>query len=259
MTNEDNPGVRAQVITDVGYLTFARPERRNALRLADWASVPPLVTALQADGARVLVLRGADQIFCAGADISEFATARAAGRPAAEYEAANERAFAAVRDAAVPTLAAIEGFCIGGGFGLAAACDLRLTTAQATFAIPAGRLGLAYPVDAMADVVGAIGAGAAKRMFMTAKRFDAQTLADWGFAQVVEDMDVELEKALHQIRALAPMSLQAAKLAIDGVRLNAPGRTKAARLLGERTFASADYAEGLRAFAARESPNFTGS
>lgn len=245
----------------VATLWMDRPERRNALALRHWQALPDLL-ADAAEGARVVVLRGAGGTFCAGADVGEFATARAPGAPAAAYEAANEAAFRAVRLCPVPTVAALEGAAFGGGFGLAAACDLRLTTRTARFAVPAGRLGLAYPVEAMADIVAAVGPAPAKRMLMTGATFDAMTLHRWGAVlEPAEEPAFEdgLNALLTDVAALAPLSLRAAKAAIDAVRLGDAALAEEARRLGERTFASRDYAEGLAAFAQRRAPDFSGS
>lgn len=256
-------GLRLDTDGTVATLWMDRPERRNALALAHWQALPGLLTeAVATKGIRVVVLRGAGGTFCAGADISEFSTARASGGPAARYEAANEAAFRAVRLCPLPTIAALEGAVFGGGFGLAAACDLRIATTEARFAIPAGRLGLAYPVDAVADIVSAVGPSGAKRMLLTAAAVDATTVQRWGMVSDVvgpEAFDARLSALAAEVAALAPLTLRAAKAAIDGMRLSDRELWDEARRLGERTFTSGDYAEGLRAFAEKRSPSFTGS
>ncbi len=145
-----------EISNNIARLVINRPARKNALDAAMWASLPALL-AKAAASARVLILSGAGGNFCAGADISEFATVRKDAESARTYEAVNSAAFRALRETPIPVIAAIDGICYGGGFGLAAACDIRLATPDARFSVPAARLGLAYPQDAMADIVAACG------------------------------------------------------------------------------------------------------
>src|SRR5690606_3590918 len=164
------------------------PERKNALTLAMWREMARLMRGIGDDPSiRAVVLTGNGTDFSAGADIGEFDTARGSAESARAYEAGNSAAFAAVRDCPVPTIAAIRGICFGGGFGLAAACDLRLGSATALFCLPPARLGLAYPADAMADFVHALGPQMAKYLAFTAARIDADTALAAGFLlEVVE-------------------------------------------------------------------------
>ena len=138
----------------IARLVLDRPDKKNAVNQAMWEEIARIVETLgRSGGTRVLILSGHGVDFCAGADISEFDTVRKDAATARTYEAANSRAFRALREAPFPVIAAISGICFGGGFGLASACDLRIATPDARFAVPAGRLGLAYPQDAMADIV----------------------------------------------------------------------------------------------------------
>ena len=95
--------------------------------------------------ARVIILTGEGENFCAGADISEFDVVRKNAKTAITYEQTNIDAFKALRDCPIPTIAKIKGYCLGGGFGLAAACDLRIAHKQAVFAIPAAKTGIGLP------------------------------------------------------------------------------------------------------------------
>ncbi len=122
---------------------------------------------------RVIVLKGdGGNDFCSGADISEFAAVRSDHESATHYEALNVAAFAAIRQAPVPVIAAICGICFGGGLGLAAACDLRIADRSARFAIPAARLGLAYPVDGMGDITLGLGTDLARLALYTGQELD---------------------------------------------------------------------------------------
>jgi len=258
-----DPRLAAHVDGHTGWLVIDNPARRNAVTLAMWQALPALVAALDAAPAvRVIVVRGAGEAaFVAGADIAEFETVRRDGPSAAAYEAANEAAFAALRAARKPTVAMIRGFCIGGGLGLAAAVDLRLAAADAQFAIPAARLGLAYPPAAIADIVRLVGPARAKELFFTARRLDAAEALAIGLVDqviAVAELEAEAERLAATIADNAPLTLAAAKAAID-VASGAVGDMARAAALAEACFGSADFAEGRAAFLERRRPRFTGA
>lgn len=247
----------------VGTITIARPSRKNAMTLAMWEEMARLFTATgETPDIRVAILTGAGGDFCAGADIGEFDTVRSDPATARAYEAANSAAFAAIRDCPVPTIAAISGVCFGGGFGLAAACDLRLATTDAMFAVPAGRLGLAYPVDAMADIVHAVGPQRAKYLTFSAARLDAAGARDTGFVMETVEPDRLMLRAAELaagIAANAPLSVRASKASIRAALSGSAADAEHASVLGDLTFDSADYAEGRAAFREKRPPQFRGS
>jgi enoyl-CoA hydratase/carnithine racemase len=243
----------------IGNLLISNPKKHNALPQDGWLSVKPTIDDLLARGARVIIVSGANGDFCAGADISEFDIVRRNAETAQVYEASNVEAFAALRECAVPTVAKITGYCLGGGFGLAAACDLRLATKGARFAVPAAKLGLGYPVDAMADIVEAVGSQNAKRLLFAAERFSAADMQAMGFLlDVLSDddgLDDKVAALAGKIANLAPLTHQATKATVHALR---SGDFVAAKAASDATFASADYAEGRAAFRDKRSPHFTG-
>ncbi|WP_252924340.1 enoyl-CoA hydratase/isomerase family protein [Aliihoeflea sp. 40Bstr573] len=255
------PGFRVNRAGLVVSLQIERPDKKNALTQSMWLDLAVLFEALAADkDVRAIVLSGTGGHFCAGADISEFDTVRR-GERAAIYEDANSRAFRAVRDCPVPTIAAINGICFGGGFGLAAACDLRVASPDALFSVPAARLGLAYPVDAMADIVHALGPQLARYMTFTAGRLDAPTAQALGFLLEVTDLPPAIDRALEiatVIATNAPLSVRASKAAIRAVLTADPLDNARAAELGGATFTSADYEEGRTAFKEKRNATFTG-
>ena len=187
--------VEGKLEGNIGYLLISNPKKFNALPQSGWLSVKPEMHKLVDSGARVVVVTGDGGNFCAGADISEFDVVRRNAETARIYEASNVEAFGAVRECAVPTIARIEGYCLGGGFGLAAACDLRLASQEAQFAVPAAKLGLGYPVDAMADIVEAVGSQNAKRLLFAAERFNTADMKDMGFLlEVLQDSSALTDK-----------------------------------------------------------------
>lgn len=253
----------AQVEGPVGWLVLNNPARRNAMTLAMWQAVPELVAAFDAHpGVRLVVVRGAGEgPFSAGADISEFETVRATAAGARAYEAANAAAFAALSQAAKPTVAMIAGFCLGGGLGLALAADLRIAGASAEFGIPAGRLGVGYPPDAMAQVVAALGPMRAKELFFTARRVKAAEAFTLGLLTSVvadEALEAETGRLAAGIAANAPLTLKAAKAAINAMAGLDQRDLAALRALADACFDSADYAEGRAAFLEKRAPRFSG-
>ena len=262
--SEPEPKLRVVTVGPVARVEIDNGARRNALDLAMWRALPDIFARLEADAAiRVVVVTGAGALpFCAGADISEFASVRATAEGGRAYEASNGAAFDAIAACAKPVIAAIRGFCLGGGMGLAAACDLRIASDDAVFAIPAARLGLGYPPTAMSYIVAAVGAQAARDLFFTARRIDAHEAKALGFlARLVSTgaLDGEAMALARTIAANAPMTLRAAKAAIAqaaGLPV-APGAAACDALAGA-SFDSADYAEGRAAFLAKRAPVFTG-
>ncbi|MGE0279647.1 MAG: enoyl-CoA hydratase-related protein [Rhizobiaceae bacterium] len=246
----------------VTRIVFDNPKRRNAINLASWQRLVELVPALaRQPETRVIVLSGRGDDFSAGADISEFDTVRRDEATARVYEAANSAAFAAIRNAGVPVIAAIRGICFGGGFGLAAAADLRIATPDAEFSVPAARLGLAYPQDAMIDIVSSAGPQMARYLTYSAAHIDAAAALVCGFLlQIVQTdrFDARVDEIAHQIAANAPLSIKASKLSIAAALSGDTATISAAMAAGDRTFASEDYAEGRTAFRDKRQPRFRG-
>lgn len=251
------------VTTNQGHcaVEICNPARRNAVSLAMWNALAQTVSAADSNPAiRLITLRGHAGTFVSGADISEFEETRSTPQRAAHYEAANGAAFAALRDSHTPTLALIEGFCFGGGVGLAAACDLRFASSSARFAIPAAKLGLAYPIEGVRDLVHLIGPAATKWLFFTADPIDAKTALRIGFIEKlvdVESFESAAGKLICTILSRAPLTQIAAKSAIAATFDETFATI--ARDDAQTCFASDDYREGRQAFLEKRPPKFTGS
>ncbi|MGI9357227.1 MAG: enoyl-CoA hydratase-related protein [Rhizobiaceae bacterium] len=256
----EQPGsIDLVVNANFATITLNNPARLNALPQRLWEALPNRFEETVEQGARVIVLTGSGDNFCAGADISEFDDVRKNTETARRYEKANEDAFAAVRNAPVPVIAQISGICFGGGFGLAAACDLRIASEDACFSVPAAKLGLAYPVAAMADIVHAVGAQNTKRLLYTADRFSARQMQAMGFISEVMPVAELEERVLTLVRgtaALAPLTHRATKASVAAAL---GGDVAWADKLGAATFVSEDYAEGRVAFREKRKPEFEGS
>jgi len=120
--------VRGRLNGPIATITLSNPNKYNALPKKCWEAIPPLIRELKSEGARVIILTGSGKNFCAGADISEFDVVRKSAKTATVYEQTNIDAFKALRDCPIPTIAKISGFCLGGGFGLAAGVICELPT-----------------------------------------------------------------------------------------------------------------------------------
>jgi enoyl-CoA hydratase/carnithine racemase len=259
-----SPTPKLAVSLDEAVATIAidNPVRRNAFDLEMWRALPAIVRALDEDArVRVIVLRGAGaNPFTAGADISEFETLRADAESGRRYEAENEAAFWAVAHCSKPVIAMIRSFCLGGGFGLALSCDLRVAAENAVFGIPAARLGVGYPPGAMKLVTAAVGAPAARDLFYTARRIGIQEAVRLGLVQrVVSDEDLESAtlNLAWEIAENAPLTIRAAKAAInEAMGIGRPETDPVA--LADLCFDSADAAEGRNAFLEKRAPVFTG-
>lgn len=246
----------------IATITIARAQKRNALTQAMWEKLTEQIARLSKDGTtRALVLAGEGDHFCAGADIAEFETARRDAESARHYETANVETFSALRNAPFPVIAAISGICFGGGFGLAAACDLRIADDTAQFCIPAARLGLAYPREAMIDIVTALGPQLARYLAFSADVLSADEARSAGFLLRIEKDRPVLDTArdlAERIAQRAPLSVTASKAAILATLDDQQPLARQAGRLGDATFESEDYAEGRAAFAEKRPPVFRG-
>ncbi len=242
----------------LGHICFAYPERLNAVDLEGWQALPALLDKLQQyDDLRLIVLSGAGgKAFVAGADISQFEEAFS-GPASGQYDRATIEGFDAIANCPVPTLAAIEGHCIGGGLGIALSCDVRLARDDSQFGIPAGRLGLAYPANATARLVNTVGAAYAKEIIFTARKFNCHEAMRMGLINQVstaENFAESRDALIKQICANAPMSLRTSKFIIENRQASPEDVSQ--RLAD--CLESADYAEGRQAFMAKRTPVFTG-
>jgi enoyl-CoA hydratase/carnithine racemase len=246
----------------VATLTFNNPEKRNALSLEMWAGLGDALEAFDSDpDVRVIVLKGAGgKAFISGADISQFEERRSTASKAADYSTITDRAWSALAGTPKPVIAAIEGFCIGGGLAVAMKADVRIATGNSVFGIPAARLGIAYPAGSIRDLVNLVGPSEAKWILFTGRQIDAPTALRIGLINDVVEPGT-LDEAVAGLTATlienAPLSMRASKATVDQI---ARDRIDAKRLaeLSVDCIESADFAQGRRAFMEKRKPRFTG-
>lgn len=236
----------------VATVTLNRPEKLNALTEGMWAEVAAAFAELDADGAvRVVVLSGAGGNFCAGADIATLATAHNS-----DAVTAAEDSIAACQK---PVVAAIEGFCLGGGLLLAAACDVRIAASDSRYAVPPAKLGVVYPLSSTRRLLSLIGPASFKYLVFTADRIDATRALHIGLVDEVVAPDLVADRArhvAHQIAGHSQLTIQATKEIVATLVAGRP----ASGLVDDwvaRADTGPDLVEGRDAFLGRRPPRFT--
>jgi enoyl-CoA hydratase len=251
--------VRWEVRGRVGVATIDRPERRNALNAE--LCVQFLGHLESTRDLRAVVVTGAgDKAFCAGADLAVRAADTAGPGGEDTFRPAFDRLLDAIVDYPAPVLAAVNGPAIGAGMQLAVACDLRVAVFNATFSIPAARLGVFLSPPNVQRLAALVGQGAACDLLLTARSIDADEAAAVGLVQrrVPDALEAALELA-DEIAELAPLTVQGHKRALNLVLGGVdPGAEDEMHVLEDRAFASEDLQEGLAAFAEKRTPRFEG-
>ena len=251
-----------EVRDGVAFLTFNRPEARNAFTFAMYERLAEVCAEVDADKSiRAMVLSGAGgKAFAAGTDISQF---RAFSGPedALQYEARIERVLDALEGCRVPTIAAIAGACTGGGAGIAGCCDLRIAAGNAKFGLPIARtLGNWLSMTNFARFADLIGSARLKDMIFTARLVEAEEAKSIGLvSEVVADYDAVVRRAEELARMVAthaPLTMLAAKRALKRLR------PTIARGDGDdlvvMCYTSKDFREGMDAFLNKRAPVFRG-
>ncbi|MER7891796.1 enoyl-CoA hydratase/isomerase family protein [Micromonospora sp. NPDC094482] len=239
-----------EVTGPVATVVIHHPARRNAMTPAMWRQLPPLLDELEADPAvRALVLTGAGDTFCAGADLGDLDELLAAGDGSIAV-AAEER----LAGFAKPTIAAIRGACVGGGCQLAAACDLRIAADDARFGVPPARLGLVYPAPTTRRLARLVGPSAAKYLLFTAELIDAERALRIGLVDEVlpeERLAARVQEITASIAQRSPLSVAAAKEIVDDRA--APSRIA---WWHRKALESGEAREGISAVRDRRTPAF---
>ncbi|MDO3703776.1 enoyl-CoA hydratase/isomerase family protein [Micromonospora sp. C28SCA-DRY-2] len=239
-----------EVAGPVATVVIHNPGRRNAMTPAMWRHLPVLLDALEADPAvRALVLTGAGDTFCAGADLGDLDELLAAGDRSIAV-LAEERLAAFGK----PTVAAVRGACVGGGCQLAVACDLRIAAADARFGVPPARLGLVYPTPTTRRLAGLVGPSAAKHLLFTAELVDAERALRIGLADEVLPVDRLADRVDELTAAIAARS----RLTVTAAKEIVDGRADRDRIAWwhRQVLDSGEAREGVAAFAERRAPRF---
>lgn len=248
----------------IANLTINNPSRRNAMSFDMWRMLGDVLEELGADQSlRVVVVRGAgDKAFCVGNDISEFKHRRSSKQSISEYNAVIGRAYQALGGLEVPTIARIEGYCIGGGLEISQLCDIQIASDTARFAVTPAKLGLGYKLDDVLLLTSNMSAKYVKELLMTGRLFDTDEALRMGLINRVTpaaELGAVVKQYAAQIAANAPLSIKAAKLIVaEAIKEPAQRSLTRCQQLVDACHESADYQEGQRAFAEKRQPNFQG-
>ncbi|MCG5220898.1 enoyl-CoA hydratase-related protein [Streptosporangium soli] len=248
-----SPHIAVGVAAGVATITMVNPAHRNALTSSMLRQLTSSVRELAQDGAvSVLVLTGEGD-FCAGMDLSEWPRADQDERYGEEFTAAEEVLAAFPK----PTIAAIDGYCLGGGAQLAIACDLRVAAEGSRIAITPAKIGLVYPASSVDRLVRAVGPAVARYLLFTAEFVDAATGLRMGLVSEVVmagELTSRTRRLADTVATRSPISLLAAKQMIDAAACGGVGPGLAEYWA---TAPNIDLAEGVAAFRDRRSPRFT--
>jgi enoyl-CoA hydratase len=244
-------------VGSIGFLTFNNIKHHNATTYEMWKAIPNLLKTLEDDPeVHVVVVEGAgEKSFISGSDISEFEKFRTSLELVKEYNECEHRAYAAMKTTLKPLLAAIQGFCMGGGVTVALNSDIRIAREDALFCVPPAKLGIGYPKEAVEDMTRIIGSAYTKDLLFTARKFDATEALQMGLVtRIVKQSDWKdtIHEVAETIAANAPLTIKAAKVCID------EWDEKTCLRMIDRCYTSDDYVEGQQAFKQKRTPIFVG-
>ena len=248
---------------DVAWVTFNRPQARNALTFAMYQGLAEICRRIgTTHEVKALVITGAgDKAFAAGTDIAQFRDFKN-GEDGIAYERKMDRTLETIERCPVPTIAAVAGFCTGGGAAIAAVCDFRIASASAQFGFPIARtLGNCLSMSNYARLAALIGPQRVKEMMLLARLFDAPTALQVGLvSEVLADvpaLQARAEALANTLAGHAPITMAVTKEALR--RLQAKMGEENIDDLIRHTYGSADFREGMTAFLEKRPPRWTGT
>lgn len=253
--------VYLQRANEIARLVIDRPDKRNALSLAMWRSIPPLIDEVVEDRSiKVLILQGVDETaFAAGADIDEIADHAGSEELAWKFMDAVHAAESSIGRCAKPVIAMIRGDCIGGGVELALACDLRFAQTGCRFGIPPAKLGLVYSLASTARLVQLIGPGLARDYLFSGRLFDSAEARSAGLVDQVfapADVVAQTQAYAEMLCRRSQWSIRAAKVIVGAALAGAEEEDDEIRRWRGGSFLGPDLHEGICAFQEKRPPNF---
>ncbi|MCC2674144.1 MAG: Unsaturated acyl-CoA hydratase [Ramlibacter sp.] len=252
--------VHLSIDAGIASVTFDRPEARNAMTWAMYEQLRAICEQLRSDASvRVVRFQGAGgEAFVAGTDIAQFQSFTT-GEHGVQYERQIDATIALVASLPMPTVAVVQGWCIGGGLAIASACDFRIATPGAKFGVPIARtLGNCLSIANVAGLVAAFGRPRVQRLLLLADLVGADEAAACGYVVEIatpEAIEAAAQKLCSRLASLAPVTQQVSKEALN--RLLRNGLPDAEDLI-RRTYGSEDFREGVRAFIAKRPPAWSG-
>jgi enoyl-CoA hydratase/carnithine racemase len=240
-------------------LVFNRPQKRNAITVDMWASIPGLIAqALEDTGVKTIFVRGAEGVFASGADISEMPTVYATAQAALANDEKIQGAMKAIEDCPKPVIALIEGACVGGGCGIALACDMRIAALGSRYGVTPAKLGLVYGAGDTRRLVQAVGLSKAKDILFTGRLLEAEEARDIGLIDILvspSDLDAIAGGYAVKIAAASQFSIRGQKQILAMLRGGADDAPESRALFGA-SFEGDDFKEGFAAFKQKRPANF---
>ena len=244
----------------VAWLEFSNLGKRNALSLAMWKALPESLETLSANpDLRVLIVSGAGEHFSSGGDISEFETVFKTWESSKDFSDAIDLAFEKLVHFRAPTIAKVRGGAVGGGCGLALACDIRIADETAFFAVTPAKLGIVYPFPEISRLTTTVGIPMAKDVLFSARKIKSDEALRIGLANQLfsaEELDAEVLRYAEQLAANSPHSLQVTKDVMAHIEA---GGFEASDTITKKiveSFRSDDFREGYNAFLEKRKPQF---
>ena len=206
---------------------------------------------------RVVIIRGRGGHFSAGADIASLGRTLAADHDGSSYRATNLAAERAITSLRMPTIAVIEGFCVGGGVQIALACDIRIADRGSTFGVTPARLGISYPVVALQRLVAIAGMGLATELLLAGEMIPATRASATGLIQhVTDDLDQSVNEMVAALLQRSPFTQSATKQLLNAM-IEAVDLADLGHDMEQASLTSPDLDEGLAAFGEKRPPRFT--
>ena len=263
-TERDDERLLAEVEGAIAWITFNNPARHNAMSRDMWDGAADLLDRFNArDDVRGIVLTGAgDRAFVAGADISRFETERGSLEAIRAYEQSVANFHRALGSVTKPTIARINGYCIGGGLAIAVGCDIRICSEISTFGVPAAKLGIGYKFEGIRELTRLVGPSFTAEIFYTGRQFDADEARNMRLVNrvvPVGELDAAVQDLVDRIARNAPLAIRAVKHAlIELAKPEADWDLAAPEAAVALCRTSSDYEEGRRAFMEKRRPRFEG-
>jgi enoyl-CoA hydratase/carnithine racemase len=240
-------------------LVINRPAKRNAITVAMWAAIPDLVAQAATDPeVKLVFIRGAGGVFAAGADIAEMPSVYATAEAALANDEKIQGAMSAIENCPKPVIALIEGACVGGGCGVALACDMRIGMAGSRYGVTPAKLGLVYGAADTRRLVQAVGLSKAKDILFTGRLLEAEEARDIGLIDILVadgDLDAIAGGYAAKISAASQFSIRGQKQIMALLRGGADDAPESRALFGA-SFVGEDFQEGFSAFKEKRPANF---
>ncbi|WAA13972.1 enoyl-CoA hydratase/isomerase family protein [Fervidibacillus halotolerans] len=261
--SEVKKDVFLQIDDGIGTIVINRPEKQNAIRWEMWESLIHIVTQCTNNPeVKVMIFRSSiETTFSSGADITEFKGIYHNRERAVAFNELPSKLEKVIIDSPKPSIALIQGFCVGGGCQIALACDFRFTDSTGKFGITPAKLGLVYNTSGTKRLVDLVGPSRAKDLLFSGRIIDAEEAFQMGLVNRIVPSEELVEETYRYAKMLAknaPMSLSGAKKIIEDIFRGSVESSVEIEKMAIDAYTSDDFKEGVHAFLEKRRPNFRG-